>query len=263
MNEELSDDVSPGTDRRTALKKAAIAAGVVAWTTPAVQAVTARAVHAQGVTGCTPTLTLGAVTQKTGPFCECAPDFKSCCSDNTVFIDPEGVGATCGATCPGTPTVEVTDIIGDGVKPGCKALGFIELICPGGKDQVTVVATVTCPDGVVFTDVTQVFTVVCLPCLKAGATGSTLLEEPSLDRVPQEETPPDGSGGETPDESDSGGSPPGDGSPPVGGTDTGTDTGGGGTDTGGGGTDTGSDSGGGTGSGGDTDTGGGTDTSTP
>ena len=51
------DSVDPAVaeghrDRRTALKKAAIAAGVVAWTTPAVQAVTARPAIAQTVTAC-------------------------------------------------------------------------------------------------------------------------------------------------------------------------------------------------------------------
>ena len=47
------EDHSGTVGRRAALKKAAIAAGVVAWTTPVVQAVTARPVHA-ATTGCAP-----------------------------------------------------------------------------------------------------------------------------------------------------------------------------------------------------------------
>ena len=46
IDDQLSDSAGSGLDRRSALKKAALAAGVVAWTTPVVQAVTARPVHA-------------------------------------------------------------------------------------------------------------------------------------------------------------------------------------------------------------------------
>ena len=62
VDDTTTEEVSTGTDRRTALKKAAIAAGVVAWATPAVQAVTARPVHAQGVTGCSPVISVTAST---------------------------------------------------------------------------------------------------------------------------------------------------------------------------------------------------------
>ncbi len=51
-DDSVDPAIAEGTDRRTALKKAAIAAGVVAWTTPAVQAVTARPAFAQTVTAC-------------------------------------------------------------------------------------------------------------------------------------------------------------------------------------------------------------------
>ena len=55
-DDPVDPTISEGTDRRTALKKAAIAAGVVAWTTPAVQAVTARPAFAQTITACAPAL---------------------------------------------------------------------------------------------------------------------------------------------------------------------------------------------------------------
>ena len=56
---ETDTDLPAGaTDRRTALKKAAAAAGVVAWTTPAVQVLSSGTAHAQTVTGCAPMLTV-------------------------------------------------------------------------------------------------------------------------------------------------------------------------------------------------------------
>ena len=56
---ETDTDLAAGaTDRRTALKKAAAAAGVVAWTTPAVQVLSSGTAHAQTVTGCRPMLTV-------------------------------------------------------------------------------------------------------------------------------------------------------------------------------------------------------------
>ena len=68
--------VAEGTDRRTALKKAAIAAGVVAWTTPAVQAVTARPAFAQTVTACAAHV-LPIQAFLTGPNCKAVPGSSS------------------------------------------------------------------------------------------------------------------------------------------------------------------------------------------
>ena len=73
IDEQLSDSAGSGLDRRSALKKAALAAGVVAWTTPVVQAVTARPVHAATVTNCAPVLTLAYIYfgPLTGATCQC------------------------------------------------------------------------------------------------------------------------------------------------------------------------------------------------
>ena len=61
---------SSGVDRREALKKAAVAAGVVAWTTPVVQVLSPGIAHA-AVTGCNPVIVMSL--QKTGPNCGCSP----------------------------------------------------------------------------------------------------------------------------------------------------------------------------------------------
>ena len=89
-----------GFDRRAALKKAALAAGVVAWTTPVVQAVLPGVASAAGAscTGCGFTGGLSF----TGPSCSCLPTVcSSCCDAQTVLAV-----ATCGPTgnC-GTMTV--------------------------------------------------------------------------------------------------------------------------------------------------------------
>lgn len=196
----MSDDTNDTpivTDRRTALKKAAVAAGVVAWTTPAVQAVTARPAHAQTVTGCRPVLS--ATASKTGPTCECAAGAdKKCCSDNTVFVD---VTATCGALCPGKATVTVITIDGLGPKSPCTDVRFQDLTCPGGTEEVTIKASVKCPDGVTQV-VTQTLTVTCQPCLNGTTTTTTTTTTPfteSEQRVTGEETP---AGEQLPDEKD-------------------------------------------------------------
>ena len=52
MSANDTPTISTAVDRREALKKAAVAAGVVAWTTPAVQVLSGGTAHAQTVTGC-------------------------------------------------------------------------------------------------------------------------------------------------------------------------------------------------------------------
>jgi hypothetical protein len=213
VDDEMPADVSTGTDRRTALKKAAIAAGVVAWTTPAVQAVTARPAHAQQtlITNCVPVLTAQATN--TGPTCECvtAPS-KSCCSENTYFIM---VTATCGATCPGKAGVTVTAISGP-PKPGCKdGIFFRDLVCAAGRAQITITGSVTCPDGKVF-PVNSVVDATCIECVLPGlaaTTDSNLFEEPSLDPPPETTRTETTIGGGDPPAAES---PPADESPPAG-----------------------------------------------
>ncbi len=209
----MSEDVATGTDRRTALKKAAIAAGVVAWTTPAVQAVTARTASAQTVTGCK--VDVIVTLRDTGKSCECVPAPPSCCSEATFFATAR---VECGPMCGGGRFIELD--YGTLVKPGCgdPAAGqFLELKS-GCGGTIPVSGTVTCGD------VTKVFDddpvpTNCILCADddAGftATGdSNLSNEPSLDAVPEVETPTDG---ETPtEEPSSGESPPAEESPPEG-----------------------------------------------
>jgi hypothetical protein len=212
VDDELPADVSTGTDRRTALKKAAIAAGVVAWTTPAVQAVTARPAHAQQVTNCVPVLT--AKAQLTGAGCKCTPSAPpQCCDDNTFFIQ---VFASCGAGCPGTPAIVVSSITGAGLKPGCPIEAFQRLNCLGSPPtaQVQIKATVTCPNGKI-TVGNQTVTVGCTPCAAAltATTDSNLFEEPSLDAPPETTRTETTIGGGDPPAAES---PPADESPPAG-----------------------------------------------
>ena len=119
----MSADAVTGTDRRTALKKAAIAAGVVAWTTPAVQAVTSRPAHAQTVTGCK--VEVIVTLKDTGKSCECVPAPPSCCNEATFFATAR---VFCGPLCGGDR--EITLNYGTLVKPGCgdpNAGRFLEL----------------------------------------------------------------------------------------------------------------------------------------
>src|SRR6185312_15897264 len=80
---------SPGrsgrVDRRDALKKAAVAAGAVAWATPVVQIVSSGTALAQAVTGCFPVCTI--TLQATGANCACVPDAgPACCDPNTYLV---------------------------------------------------------------------------------------------------------------------------------------------------------------------------------
>ncbi len=83
---ETDTDLPGGaTDRRTALKKAAAAAGVVAWTTPAVQVLSSGTAHAQTVTGCTPMITVTLQETGEGKWAACATACR---------FSPLGVAAT-------------------------------------------------------------------------------------------------------------------------------------------------------------------------
>ena len=91
IDEQANAGTPDGVDRRSALKKAAIAAGVVAWTAPVVQAVTARPVHAATLTGCTPVITGPTQAFLTGPGCSClidepVPSPTQCCDALTYLF---------------------------------------------------------------------------------------------------------------------------------------------------------------------------------
>jgi hypothetical protein len=155
-------DGSGATDRRAALKKAALAAGVVAWTTPVVQVISTGTAHAQTVTGCRPTVLLQG-TIDTGPNCGCVPPgFQpssahdpQCCDQSTVV---PRISATCGPTCPGTATVNSYSVTA-GASPPCNVLPRCDVGVP--SVTITIRATITCADGVART-VTQTVTMSCL-----------------------------------------------------------------------------------------------------
>jgi hypothetical protein len=101
VNDERTNPSKSALDRRAALKKAAAAAGIVAWTTPTVQVLTPRVAGAT-VTNCEPLLSFsGALT---GPACQAynaafpeAPVDAACCTSSTGFVDFAVVN--CGPTC--------------------------------------------------------------------------------------------------------------------------------------------------------------------
>ena len=155
-----SQDESGTIGRRDALKKAALAAGVVAWTTPVVQVVSAGTAHAQSVTGCSPFVTI--TVQATGPTCACAPGVDvECCSDNSYLVD--SVTVTCGVTCAGQAEVAGPIEFDDVGKPdGCTDDVFF-FPCSGNRATFAARFPVRCPDGAIYLFVGTV-TAECLPC---------------------------------------------------------------------------------------------------
>ena len=74
IDDNATSTPSSTVDRRAALKKAALAAGVVAWTTPVVQVLSTGTAHAQGVTACSPVLKVSLL--ETGSGCACVPSWQ-------------------------------------------------------------------------------------------------------------------------------------------------------------------------------------------
>ena len=169
MSDQItSADDSGSLDRRAALKKAALATGVVAWTTPVVQLVSSGTAHAQSVTGCSPIVTI--TLQATGATCRCAPSVSvDCCSNNTYVVG--SVSVDCGPTCAGR--AEVAGVI---EFPGLdKPLDCLDEVyvfpCSGGiTTPFAVRVPVRCPDGGIYAFDGTV-NAVCEPCL---------LEDPPL-----------------------------------------------------------------------------------
>ena len=168
IDEQLSDGAGSGVDRRAALKKAAIAAGVVAWSTPVVQAVTARPVHAATITGCAPVFTVESFLF--GPRCECVvpspgPD-SPCCGENYVILP---LVPNCGPTCPGTPVVNNLAVEGSG-PAGCLVSGDAvvrALPCTDGTSQVTITADIACPGGINYNGASATLVIPCT-CGESG-----------------------------------------------------------------------------------------------
>jgi hypothetical protein len=153
---------SSAVDRRAALKKAAAAAGIVAWATPTVQALTPGIASAQGVTNCFPTGDFGIVF--TGASCACINQRlgvvfgqAACCSNHTYFAAAGTV--SCGAACgsganvtnvsfPGATFQDCNDAAQGSLPPPYNASGFPDTGNCAGTTQITITANITCNDGV-------------------------------------------------------------------------------------------------------------------
>ena len=163
-----SQDESGTVDRRAALKKAAVAAGVMAWTTPVVQLVSSGTAHAQTVTGCSPVATI--TVRATGENCECAPrpsPGNDCCSATTWLV--ESVTVNCGPTCIGLAEVAgLVEFPGISKPPSCGEFPVYEFPCSGGTASFPARFPVTCGDGQIYLFDGTV-NAVCEPCLELDA----------------------------------------------------------------------------------------------
>ncbi len=146
-----------GTDRRTALKRAAVAAGVVAWTTPVVIAATPGIAHAgTRSTNCRPTASFDLVLTESN--CSGVPADQgkippACCSNLTYFLVVSDVD--CGARCDevGKPVVTIGVLSRNGVPLVQRCPGFFDLA--NCNSQGTIDGSITivqqCGDGITYT----------------------------------------------------------------------------------------------------------------
>lgn len=180
----------PTLDRRSALKKGALAAGIVAWTTPTVLALTPGSSSAQArVTGCYPAVGLKFVT--TGSACGSYPtppnpvNGNGCCSNKTYFV--QVASASCGGTCAGTVTTNILSVspqkFAQGGNVACPRVINIENCSSGTDTQVTVTYTATCPDGVKYQCTTK-YDVECLSENTGGVAATATLVSTSCAVVP-------------------------------------------------------------------------------
>jgi hypothetical protein len=148
------------------LKKAALAAGVVAWTTPVVQVVSSRTAHAQTITGCSPVATI--TVRATGENCECAPGPPNqCCSATTWLVD--SLTVNCGPTCAGAAEVAgLVEFPGISKPSACGEFPIYEFPCSGGTASFPARFPVRCADGQIYLFDGTV-NAVCKPCLLEDA----------------------------------------------------------------------------------------------
>ena len=154
---------SSAIDRREALKKAAAAAGVVAWATPTVQALTPGVASAQGVTNCRPVTDITFLF--TGSTCECTDGEltdPNCCSNHTFLVDGVGAG-TCGENCGAV----VSDFEPTSKVKNCDARLVLDTGECKGTATGSLAGTVECEDGTTW-DCTISVT---LPCTPTGCPG--------------------------------------------------------------------------------------------
>ncbi len=154
MSDETTnpEPTSSSVDRRAALKKAALAAGVVAWATPTVQALTPGVAAAQSrVTNCFPNLSFNLILTESN--CSGVPGSPpKCCSNLTYFL---AIGGGCGASCTTTkgPAATIISAKRGGIVLTERCPGFLDLnnCSSGGSVQAVISATITCGDGVTYT----------------------------------------------------------------------------------------------------------------
>ena len=154
MSTEL--DMPPTIDRRSALKKAAVAAGVTAWVTPAVLAVTESNAGA-AITNCAGRSDMVLIHAAAN--CSNVGVPPNCCDNQGYFFVLGTANGTCGASCGGASgaTNEVVTLNGcaTGHSPcnyaaRCAQFPYIDRTnCNGAPLTVylKVTTAVTCPDG--------------------------------------------------------------------------------------------------------------------
>lgn|GEM_PF-5980680 len=166
-DQAVDTEVPSGIDRRSALKKAALAAGVTAWVAPAVIAATPRHASAAGVTNCYPDPVFRLIA--TGGNCA---DYNamagtnyppSCCEGHSYGLALATTSVSCGSSCGGVYTGAAVDSVmieacTSGTGADCmlpKQTGCPDFVQPGncGSGPGTTVSLsirtyITCGDGV-------------------------------------------------------------------------------------------------------------------
>lgn len=159
MTDVLDEAESSGIDRRSALKKAALAAGAAAWASPVIQSLGADAASA-AVTNCRVTVNFrmnetlsncDALCTDLGNPPGCA---ANCCKGHTYFANVDAIDVSCGAGCPGTPVItsrfNITAIIsGLGTLVSCNGVNIIDFgnCNSAGSTRVRIEGSVRCADG--------------------------------------------------------------------------------------------------------------------
>jgi len=198
IDDQLSDSAGSGLDRRSALKKAALAAGVVAWTTPVVQAVTARPVHAAGATNCAPVAEVTSILLGTNGICTNNPVPGNPCYGQTSFLlfDPRII--SCGPLC-AVSTWQITNVGGANVCNSDGAFVYFRTLSPacpptvpGANTATTILpisANVTCADGSIQNGTFDV--VIPCSCIPPGGVAASVLADMNASSealLPAEET---------------------------------------------------------------------------
>ena len=144
-----SQDRSGAIDRRDALKKAALAAGVVAWTTPVVQVVSSGTAYAQTVTGCCPVVSITLIqTGSNCGACPCPTSRRVAATVSTLYW-VQGLTVDCGPTCQGPAVVDARSSSQTSASPQTAPTASPSSPAPrGGRRSAQVL--VRCPDGGIY-----------------------------------------------------------------------------------------------------------------